>query len=147
MNSRYKVKITSIQQTLQMYDYKFFPICLSSYCQTGGRYLTMSKQLCMRLSLPDVFSLDRLISSSCNSSQRWASCCEMESVTALTYHATFSDVTDTLGDVSISWSDILLGVFFFIKIPVSVPLAMSSVSTPMVLFVDRKPGWGSYLDR
>ena len=57
------------------------------------------------------------------SSSRWANWREMGSVSALICQATPSKVTDTLGDVSIPWSDILLGacsIKFLVSILISV---------------------------
>ena len=56
-------------------------------------------------------------------SQRWANYCVRGSITALICQVTSSELTDTLGDVSISWSDILLGVFS-IKFSISVLLSI-----------------------
>ena len=90
--------------------------------------------------LEEAVSSWRLFLSPRINSQRLSSCCDRGSITDLICLATSSNVTDTLGDVSISWSDILLGVFS-IRLSVSVLLSVSSVSTARVLFINWKTGW------
>ena len=77
-------------------------------------------------------------------SQRLAKCWITGSVTVFIWSVTSSDVTDKLGDVSISWSYILLGVFP-VKFSVSLLLSVASVSTATVLFIIRKRSWVQYL--
>ena len=78
--------------------------------------------------------------SSCINWQRWDNCWIIGSATALIWRATSSNVPDTPGDVSILWSDILLGMFS-IKLSVSVLLSVSSVSTATVLIKYWKTNW------
>ena len=66
------------------------------------------------------------------------------SVTAPIWRSTSSDVTAAIGDVPTSESDILLGVCSS-KLPVSVLLTVSSISTATDIFINqRKRLWLDY---
>ena len=78
-------------------------------------------------------------------SQRWIDCWVSRSVTALIWRSTSSEVTASLDDVSISGSDILLGVCSN-KLSVSVLLSVSSISIATDLFKYQRKGlWLDYI--